>query len=322
MPHVTFIHGIANKPPREELLTVWRGTLADHGLDLGDRGVSSSMVYWADLLYPRPLAAGSFEAADTELSSDAVPDIGLRWALTSSGEEAEFLADLAGAIGFEELASDAAALPTPGDLPPDAFAASAPETATGLERVPIPWFLKRRLMKILLRDVHHYLFDASFSPRPSETYAIRTVIRERTVAALTEGAKLGGPHIVVAHSLGTVIAYDCLKRVPACPPVDGLLTVGSPLGLDEVQDKLKPEWSRDDGFPAKAGARWANVYDHLDPVAAFDPKLANDFRRACTPAIADIHEPSEGAWRHSIVKYLRGPQLRAELAGMLDLAPG
>ena len=33
--------------------------------------------------------------------------------------------------------------------------------------------------------------------------------------------------------------------------------------------------------------------------------------------ITDIHEPNEGTWRHSIVKYLRGSKLRAELAAML-----
>ena len=29
MPHVTFIHGIANKPPADDLLRIWREALAD-----------------------------------------------------------------------------------------------------------------------------------------------------------------------------------------------------------------------------------------------------------------------------------------------------
>ena len=88
------------------------------------------------------------------------------------------------------------------------------------------------------------------------------------------------PHIVVSHSMGTVIAYDCLKRVADCAGVDGLITLGSPLGLDEIQDKLQPGWSADDGFPhEKVGAEWINVYDRLDPVCGFDPELANDFQK-------------------------------------------
>ena len=59
--------------------------------------------------------------------------------------------------------------------------------------------------------------------------AIQRTIRERFVQALAS-PQVSRPHIVVAHSMGTVIAYDCLKRVAACPEVDGLITLGSPLG--------------------------------------------------------------------------------------------
>lgn len=56
MPHVTFIHGISNKPPAEELLKIWRDALEvdqlgnNDGVSLGAIGVTSSMVYWADVL--------------------------------------------------------------------------------------------------------------------------------------------------------------------------------------------------------------------------------------------------------------------------------
>jgi predicted alpha/beta hydrolase family esterase len=90
------------------------------------------------------------------------------------------------------------------------------------------------------------------------------------VSVLGEGAARPGPHVLVTHSMGTVIAYDCLKRVQDCPSVDARVTIGSPLGLDEIQDGLKPEWSRRDGFPVERmpGQR-VNVFDRLDPVAGF-----------------------------------------------------
>jgi hypothetical protein len=52
MAHVTFIHGISNKPPADELLRIWRDALGNAAdpLPLGDLGVTSTMVYWADLL--------------------------------------------------------------------------------------------------------------------------------------------------------------------------------------------------------------------------------------------------------------------------------
>jgi hypothetical protein len=118
-----------------------------------------------------------------------------------------------------------------------------------------------------------------------------------------------------------VIAYDCLKRVPDCPPVDGLITIGGPLGIDEIQDMLKPEWSREDGFPAKLRGPWVNVYDTLDPVTGFDGNIANDFRKGGNEAIEVINEQNEGMWRHSITKYLGKPKLRAAIAKQLGLKP-
>jgi hypothetical protein len=47
MQHVTFIHGISNKPPEGELLRLWREAVASAAgpAPLGDFGVTSSMVY-------------------------------------------------------------------------------------------------------------------------------------------------------------------------------------------------------------------------------------------------------------------------------------
>ena len=189
------------------------------------------------------------------------------------------------------------------------------------ERIPIPWFIKRRLMSVFLRDVHHYLFNATSTPR-GETYQVQDEIRHRFVTALTEAraADPNGPHVVVAHSMGTVIAYDCLKRVPECPPIDALFTMGSPLGLDEIQDKLHPEWTRADGYPsARVASGWTNVVDRLDVVASLDPIIANDYRRGGSAAVNDVVVDNGGLWRHDMSKYLSQPTVRTRLAHELGL---
>ncbi len=58
MAHITFIHGISNKPEKEALLAVWQSALRQSALplDLAASDVSSEMVYWADVLYQAPLA--------------------------------------------------------------------------------------------------------------------------------------------------------------------------------------------------------------------------------------------------------------------------
>jgi hypothetical protein len=311
MPHVTFIHGIANKPPHDRLLDLWiRGLAEGTGVDLGAEGVTSTMVYWADVMYAEPLSESvAEESAGDEATVEAqAPESADLEVEEMDSSEAAWTASLAAKLAVPLAVEEAVTAVTPSPV------------AETLERIPLPGPVKVRLMKKLLRDVHHYLYNVDFSPRPGETFKVQDDIRVRMIKALKEGAEKPGPHIVVSHSMGTVIAYDCLKRVADAPVVDGFMTIGSPLGLDEVQDKLRPEWSRDNGFPfEKVRGRWVNVYDKLDPVAGFDPNFANDYRRGGQPKVEDINEQSYGSWRHAIGKYLAGPALRQALRELLDL---
>jgi hypothetical protein len=64
---------------------------------------------------------------------------------------------------------------------------------------------------------------------------------------------------------------------------------------------------------------WINVFDRLDPVCGFDPNFANDYLKAGLPAVEDIAVQNDGAWRHSIVKYLRQPAVGRALRKLLKL---
>jgi predicted alpha/beta hydrolase family esterase len=317
--HITFVHGVGNKPKAEVLLAAWTRALAAAGgiATGGASGVSVSMVYWADVLYEAPSDAiaarmahaglGQGVAASAEAMSVGPPDAAL-----SEGEQI-WIAKLEAKMKLSAAAhrptdlSGPPAAPLPDDVP-------SPEADAQIERIPLPWFLKELFMKRFLRDVHHYLFNAQHSG-----YRVQDEIRRRFVEAVTNAPAVDH-HIVVGHSLGSVIAYDCLKRVSGCPSVDGLLTVGSPLGIDEVQDKLRPEWTRTDGFPSAKVTRdncWANVFDPYDLVAALDPYLAGDYKRAGTKKIVDTSVTNRGEWGHDIDIYLRTPLLRQRLQAML-----
>lgn len=309
MAHVTFIHGIANKPPADDLLRIWREALANAAepLPLGDLGVTSSLVYWADLLYEKPdpdLAAHEGVLENTPQAVDGGGDAPPPQ--PRNADEAAFIEGLRKRMtGLSDAEIAAGPPPVPAN----------PQGA--LERVPLPWFLKKRVMNAFLRDVHHYLFDVVYAPPGRTPVPIQQTIRRRFVDALAAPA-ITRPHVVVSHSMGTVIAYDCLKRVGDCAGVDGLITLGSPLGLDEIQDKLQPEWSRLTGFPSdRVSGEWVNVFDRLDPVCGFDPVLANDYMKAGLPAVQDIAVQNDGAWRHSITKYLRQPSFCRALGRML-----
>jgi predicted alpha/beta hydrolase family esterase len=269
------------------------------------------MIYWADVMYAS--SAGSEEAHESlgdEVSTCEADDTGTwRDALTS--EESTIVDRLASRLDFDTVSPEG-----------DEFEPPPTEESAAFERIPLPWFIKRRLMKAFLRDVHHYQFNSKSTPRSGETYLVQDEIRRRVVETLTEDANRAGNgvHVVVAHSMGTVISYDCLKSVSGCPGVDGLITLGSPLGLDEIQDGLKPGWTRADGYPSeKLAGRWANFYDRLDPVAGLDPKVANDYMVGGKETVIDVNEQSHGKWRHDVTKYLGGERMRGELASMLGV---
>jgi hypothetical protein len=282
--HVSFVHGLANKPAPKDLRRIWLDALrepisGDEGFDLGAAGVSDTFIYWADLFYDAPLAATDYESVSDEIS-----------------------ASLEGATG--PVPSDAwmeamrRHYPEAGDAYPDPpVVASLPE----YERIPLPGFLKKGIMSEYLREAHDYLFNVK---------GIRDTIRARVIKDLNECPD-GARRVLVGHSQGTFIAYDVMTGVADCPPIDGFMTIGSPLGVDEVQDHLV--WSRDNGFPTRLQGAWVNVFDPFDLVSRLDPYLANDFRKSGQPAVIDVKEENWGRWRHSATKYLKGPRLRAEL---------
>jgi hypothetical protein len=306
---VAFIHGLSNKPEHKYLHALWKRKLGQEGFDLDDNGVESSLIYWADVLYGSPdtdLAAYESAATGDELLAEAQTAVTIAPDKLPPDERA-FVERLSHEIGLTDEDFDPAALP------------SGEREALRYERIPVPAWLRNRLMGKFVRDAHLYFFNKEFTPRSGETFLVRDELRQRFIDALKTLKSGAQPVVVVSHSMGTVIAYDCLMHEDDCPPIDGLVTVGSPLGLDEVQDFF-PKWTRENGFPAaKLRGPWVNVFDRLDLVAAADPCLANDYRHEGRAVVEDLEEPNWGQWRHSISKYLQGRRFRTRLAQLLKV---
>ena len=87
--------------------------------------------------------------------------------------------------------------------------------------LPFEWlrrFITPKLTRAFLRDVYDFLYV------PERRAAMEQSLADRIVAG-------GGPFVVVAHSQGSMIAYDVLRRLdPGRVSVDLLVTIGSPLG--------------------------------------------------------------------------------------------
>jgi hypothetical protein len=111
------------------------------------------------------------------------------------------------------------------------------------------------VLLLLVHDVHVYLHDPE----------VRAVINAGITAALPADE----PAVVVAHSFGSVVAYEALRAAGTAEPWEVTLfcTLGSPLGIQAVRDALRSRGSL--MFPPTV-QRWVAVRDPHDLVTLHD----------------------------------------------------
>lgn len=270
---IVYIHGIGSKPPPDQLKLQW--DLALFGRDMGKATI---MAYWADLLHAQAQEA----AFSVRASARREGAIDVAASLEEVGVDADnadaqaMVAGLLRVAGVQSAMRRTQALPLPGFL-----------------RKPVT----RAFLQALVKDAAAYFFKP----------ALRAKMRARLTAALPRE----GAFVLVAHSLGSVIALEVLaERAARADPaqVDLFLTAGSPLGIREVQDVLSC------ALEVPAGVqRWWNFADVIDPVA-LDKGIANDFvghgRLYDELIVNDELRRLEGVNPHSAAGYLSHPKVR------------
>lgn len=136
-------------------------------------------------------------------------------------------------------------------------------------------------IETFMKDVFLYL------TKPAITKAINKTVEDMLTDDKT---------IVVAHSLGTVVAYNVLRKNKAKLATTKFVTLGSPLGIAAISAKLGVL----ENPAAKVG--WYNAYDDRD-VVALNPLDSSYF--PVNPSIINnngVKNHTEN--RHGIVGYL------------------
>lgn len=304
---IVYVHGIGNKPTPETLKCQWDDAL--FGFNLGER---SRIAYWVNrAFYPDPVKA-TCKMPDTTVES-AHPEtggVGIR-AMADAAQGVEPLLPAEATKQRERATLERIADET---LQAGSGSGTVRAAAYGTRVLPLPKpmreFVTRRLTKTLLKDVYEFLFVDER----------REAMRESVLARMRTG---GGPFIVVAHSQGSLIAYDVLCSLPAGQyEIDLFVTIGSPLGLQEVQDQLKTFPGQKGGLAVPAVVRrWINVADPLDPVCA-DKRLADDYSPTNGVAVEDIVEWNKDSPRdpHSGTGYLQLSTVRGPVRDSIDRA--
>jgi len=119
------------------------------------------------------------------------------------------------------------------------------------------------------------------------------------------------PDVLIAHSLGSVVAYETLHLLSDTAPVPLWVTLGSPLALPKaVFDRLSPAPVGGRGPRPAAVRRWANLADRGDLVALPPKGISRRFSGVEGDGDCSIHAFDF----HLAANYLK----TGELAALLD----
>lgn len=156
-----------------------------------------------------------------------------------------------------------------------------------------------RVLLFGLRQVRRFVHDASLKKAVLERVAER-------VGADTR--------VFVAHSLGSVVAYEALCAHPQWR-VDTLLTLGSPLGIRHlVFDALTPSPQNGRGVWPNV-RRWVNIADQGDIVS---------LEKALAPSFGPVEDRLiyNGWSSHDVRRYLSGREAGEVIAAALASGSG
>ena len=144
--------------------------------------------------------------------------------------------------------------------------------------------------------------DAAFVSDPGK----RCASEQRLGAEIDRAKAEGRPIVIVAHSLGAVVAYDYLSaRRDSLPIVDRFVTMGSMVGYPELRSLLiGGGGSADDSLSRPRGVKaWINLRNGQDVLAAPLPVG----RDVITSPPADEPDP------HELMGYLRSSSAAREV---------
>ncbi|MCK2218903.1 hypothetical protein MF672_034675 [Actinomadura sp. ATCC 31491] len=178
------------------------------------------------------------------------------------------------------------------------------EQVTGALKTFTGWLLARL-------DGRSAAFAQLFAPEVA-AYLTDEGKRERCRAAVAATIRRNRPKVVIAHSLGSVVAYETLWANPDLR-IDLLITLGSPLGMRNVVfERLLPAPINGRGERPPGVARWVNIADK-DDIAAIPPGLGGCFTGV------DVEELVNLDWIdfHTAEKYLGCPALDPHLRPFL-----
>jgi hypothetical protein len=204
-------------------------------------------------------------------------------------------------------------------------------------RVRIVRYLEKQLDKVFLNEdhtinfssisdfiIHHFFSELEiyYGARCQEKAGLETNSKDAICSYLVRTLERHRKKriMLIAHSMGSIIAYDVLtRRVPEIP-IDTFVTIGSPLGLPIIKSKIFAEQGGAEGqdrtlrTPENVRTHWYNLSDFNDKIA-LNYKLNDDFEensrnvRVIDMAVINDYAVKGKKNPHKVYGYLRTPEM-------------
>ena len=166
------------------------------------------------------------------------------------------------------------------------------------------------------------VFDKNDNAQVNARTAMQNRLRRIIEPLLVKNEKV----VLIAHSMGTIISYDLLRKLGQENPnykLSAYFTLGSPLGLDLVQANIeKLSGNKGEVRTPSIVQKWINFADKRDPVSAdcwlsddYKPNLANI--KVIDDLVCNAYECKGKSNHHKLYGYLRCPEFSNYLKAAL-----
>ena len=282
------IHGLGNKPSKEVLERWWKEAICEGLTNIGKKALNPKfkLVYWADILYEKPLDETTLDERYTTGVNKSEAD--------QSAFRKKFL-DLLEKGADKIFLNDDLSLNYS--------------------------FLFDSYIHHNFRDLEIYYSD-KIVESDKKKRTVKEIIRNRFADCLSDYKN--DEIFLVGHSMGSIIAYDVLTFLLKDIKIDTLVTIGSPLGQPYVISKAASELNvhgvkvKKLKTPPGIQRNWYNFSDLEDKVA-INYNLSDDYDKNSTGVnVKDIevynnYECNGERNPHKSFGYLRTPEFSKTL---------
>jgi len=285
------IHGLGNKPSKEILEDWWRKSILEGLKNIGqDTELPKfELIYWADILYEKPLNGSIVDKKHPLYLSDKY----VAGKETKKGVNHEWRKKI---LDWYDEAADKIFLN---------------------EDMTLNYsFIPDTIIHNYFKDLESYYLNNKIDSGGTILLA-RDLIRNRVIEILKKYKK--DDIFLIAHSMGSIIAFDVLTFNLPKLKVNTFATIGSPLGIPFVRSKIAQEkkvvLNEDVKLKTPHGVqnKWCNFSD-LEDVVAINYSLENDFDenksgiKAVDSIVNNNYEINNEKNPHKSFGYLRTPE--------------